>query len=129
MTRSFRGAATAGTARHEGGDPAVRIKSSLERWTTAMSESGVTLGSLLIDRFLPRYDVSVVRASVLPARPEDCYRAARQLDVFRDAILRTLLGLRALPNRLADLRRLGGQQRTAPTVAEPSRTFSSATWS
>jgi hypothetical protein len=84
-------------------------------------ERGVTPGSLLIDRFLPRYDLSVVHASVLPVRPEDCYRAARQLDLLRDPIIRTLLGLRSLPNRLAD--RLGGRQRTAPTVIEAPRTF------
>ena len=81
----------------------------------------MTPGSLLIDRFLSRYDLSVVHASVLPAPPEDCYRAARQLDLLRDPIIRTLLGLRSLPNRLAD--RLGGRQRTAPTGAEPPRTF------
>ncbi len=86
-----------------------------------MPERGVTPGSLLIDRFLPRYDLSVVHASVLAARPEDCYRAARQLDLFRDPIIRTLLGLRSLPNRLAD--RLGRRERTAPTAAEPPRTF------
>lgn len=86
-----------------------------------MPEGGVTPGSLLIDRFQPRYDLSVVHASVLPARPEDCYRAARQLDLLRDPIIRTLLGLRSLPNRLAD--RLGERQRTAPTVTEPPPTF------
>jgi hypothetical protein len=37
----------------------------------------VTPGSLLIDRFLPRYDLSVVHASVLPARPEGAARTGR----------------------------------------------------
>ena len=86
-----------------------------------MPERGVTPGSLLIDRFLPRYDLSVVHASVLPARPEDCYRAARQLDLLRDPIIRTLLGLRSLPNRLAD--RLGRRERAAATAADRQRTF------
>jgi hypothetical protein len=35
---------------------------------------------LLIDGFLPRFDFAVVHASVLPARPEACYRAALDVD-------------------------------------------------
>ena len=57
---------------------------------------------LLIDEFLPRYDFAVVHASVLPARPEACYRAALGVDLLRDPVIRTLLGLRSLPQRLAD---------------------------
>ena len=47
---------------------------------------------LLIDEFLPRYDFAVVHASVLPARPEACYRAALAVDLLRDPVIRTLLG-------------------------------------
>jgi len=55
---------------------------------------------LLIDRFLPRYDFAVVHADVFLAPPEACYRLARGLDLLRDPVIRTLLGLRSLPERL-----------------------------
>jgi hypothetical protein len=57
---------------------------------------------LLIDEFLPRYDFAVVHASVLPAQPEACYRAALGVDLLRDPVIRTLLSIRSLPQRLAD---------------------------
>ena len=63
---------------------------------------------LMIDRFLPRYDFAVVHASVFRAPPEVCYQAARGLDLLRDPVIRTLLGLRSLPQRVAD--RLGGHR-------------------
>ena len=63
---------------------------------------------LMIDRFLPQYDFAVVHASVFRASPEVCYQAARGLDLLRDPVIRTLLGLRSLPQRVAD--RLGGNR-------------------
>ena len=75
---------------------------------------------LLIDEFLPRYDFAVVHASVLPARPEACYRAALAVDLLRDPVIRTLLGIRSLPQRLAD--RFARRPRAA-VAAEPPRTF------
>ena len=74
---------------------------------------------LLIDEFLPRYDFAVVHASVLPARPEACYRAALGVDLLRDPVIRSLLGIRSLPQRLAD--RFAPRHRAA--AAEPPRTF------
>jgi hypothetical protein len=76
---------------------------------------------LLIDRYLPRYDFAIVHASVLPARPEECYRAARGVDLLRDPVIRTLLGLRSLPQHLAN--RLAGRHRSVGTTTEPPRTF------
>jgi hypothetical protein len=75
---------------------------------------------LLIDQFLPRYDFAVVHASVFPARPEACYRAALDVDLLRDPVIRTLLGIRSLPQRFAD--RLT-QRHHAATAAEPPPTF------
>jgi len=61
---------------------------------------------LLIDEYLPRYDYATAHCSVLRSRPTTCYRAACNVDLLQDPIIRTLLGLRALPQRLAD--RLAG---------------------
>jgi hypothetical protein len=72
---------------------------------------------LLIDEFLPRYDFAMVHASVLPAQPEACYRAALGVDLLRDPVIRTLLGIRSLPQRLAD--RLTRRHHVATTAQLP----------
>ena len=76
---------------------------------------------LLIDEFLPRYDFAVVHASVVPARPEACYGAALGVDLLRDPVIRTLLGIRSLPQRLTD--RFARRHRMATAAAEPPRAF------
>jgi hypothetical protein len=63
---------------------------------------------LLIDQFLPRYDLAIVHAEVLRAAPEMSYRAARSIDLFRAPIIRALLDLRTVPQRLTD--RLSGRR-------------------
>jgi hypothetical protein len=73
---------------------------------------------LLLDRYLPRYDLAVAHAEVFRAPPAACYRAARGVDLLRDPILRTLLGLRTLPQRLAD--RLAGRRDATAGGASPS---------
>jgi hypothetical protein len=61
------------------------------------------LGSTLaIDRFVPCYDLVVVHAGVFPIPQEQTYRAARNLNLLEDPVIRALLGLRSLPQRLAD---------------------------
>lgn len=85
-----------------------------------MSRDSTRDAQLLIDEFLPRYDFAVVHASVLRARPEACYRAALGVDLLRDPVIRTLLGIRSLPQRLAD--RLARRHHAA-TPAEPPPTF------
>lgn len=43
-----------------------------------------TAGShLLIDQFLPTYDVGVAHADVLRALPARCFQAASELDLFQ----------------------------------------------
>jgi hypothetical protein len=63
----------------------------------------------------------VVHATVLSARPEACYRAACGVDLLRDPVIRTLLGIRSLPQRLAD--RFARRHGAATAAAEPPRTF------
>ena len=55
---------------------------------------------LLIDRFLPRWDLAVAHAGVFRAPPQACYQAACGLDVFRVPLIRTRIDLRGLPPRL-----------------------------
>ena len=58
----------------------------------------------LIDQFLPSCDFTVVHVGVLGAPPATCYAAARRLNLLDSPIIRVLLGIRALPQRLADRR-------------------------
>ncbi len=53
------------------------------------------------------------------APPEACYRAARGVDLLRHPVIRTLLGLRSLPQRFAN--RLAGREDAA--AGAPPRTF------
>lgn len=69
-----------------------------------------TASAMLIDEFLPHYDYSIAHADIVRAHPRSCYRAARQLDLFQAPLIRTLIGLRALPQRLI-------AHRTGPGVA------------
>ena len=69
----------------------------------------------------------MVHASVLPARPEACYRAALGVDLLRDPVIRTLLGTRSLPQRLAD--RFARRHRATAAAAEPRAHSGWATWS
>jgi len=73
--------------------------------------------TLLLDRYLPRYDLAVVHAEVLRAPPAVCYRAAREIGLLRHPVTRTLLDLRSLPQRLAELCCSVAKQAGAPRRA------------
>jgi hypothetical protein len=75
---------------------------------------------LLIDQFLPTYDVGVAHADVFRAAPAQCYRVARELDLFQTPLIRTLIGIRGLPQRVASTRRGRG---TRTTLDASRRTF------
>jgi hypothetical protein len=76
---------------------------------------------VLIDRFLPRYDLAVAHAVVLPAPPEQCWAAARRVDFLRHPIVRVLLTGRALPLRAAEV--VTRARRTSGTGAEALPAF------
>ena len=57
---------------------------------------------LRIDQVLPRWDLAVAHARVFPIPPPVCYQTACGLDLFQVPLIRTLIGLRGLPQRLAD---------------------------
>src|SRR6266568_2153100 len=86
----------------------------------APDEARVEQPELLIDQFLPRYDLAIVHAEVFRAPPDASYRTARSVDLLRVSIIRALLDLRTVPQRLAD--RLSGRQPAASANA-PTLTF------
>lgn len=57
---------------------------------------------LLLDEFLPRYDHAVVHAQVFRAPPDECLAAALAMDIFRAPLIRALIDVRGLPQRLRD---------------------------
>jgi hypothetical protein len=59
---------------------------------------------LLLDRFMPRFDLSLVHAAVYRASPPACYEAVLALDVFESSVIRTIIEARGVPARLAELR-------------------------
>jgi hypothetical protein len=73
-----------------------------------------------MDQFLPRYDLAVVHADVFRAPPAQCYRAASELDLFQAPLVRTLLGIRGLPQRVVGT--LRGRGKTT-TLEASRRTF------
>jgi hypothetical protein len=68
---------------------------------------------LLMDQFLPRYDLAVAHAHVFRASPAECYWVASELDLFRAPLIRTLLDVRGLPQRLAGILKGPGKATTA----------------
>jgi hypothetical protein len=83
--------------------------------------SPAAAGGLLIDQFLPRYDFAVTHAGVFRTAPQRCYQAAHGLDLLQDPVVRTLLGIRALPQRFAG--RLSGTA-DVRVAGPPLRRFS-----
>jgi hypothetical protein len=55
---------------------------------------------MLLDRYLPDYDITEVHAVVVDADIEGVWRAIRRGDLGRSTVVRVLLELRSLPNRL-----------------------------
>jgi hypothetical protein len=72
---------------------------------------------LLIDQVLPTYDVGVVHADVFRTTPARCYLVASELDLFQTPVIRALIGIRRLPQRVASTLR----GRRATTTLEVSR--------
>ena len=55
---------------------------------------------MLLDRYLPQYDVTEAHAIVVDADTDLTWEVARRGDLSQSAVTRALLGLRSLPNRL-----------------------------
>jgi hypothetical protein len=68
----------------------------------AAAADGTARPPLLLDQFLPRYDFAVAHAQVFRVPPAECLQAAGEVDLFRAPLVRALLDLRGLPQRLSD---------------------------
>lgn len=69
-----------------------------------MSDGQGTGPGLLLDRFVPRFDLSLVHAGVYRVPPSACYEAVLALDVFESPLIRAVIEARGVPARLAELR-------------------------
>ncbi len=74
---------------------------------------------MLLDRFLPRYDVSSRHQIEVDASPEEAFRAAVDLDLSGSVLVKVLFGLRSLPRLVT---RKGG----LPTESVTLETFEKA---
>jgi len=72
---------------------------------------------MLIDRYLPRFDVTYVCETSVDAAPDEAYAAVRETDL-RDPVVNVLFALRELPLKIA--RRLRGEP---PPPPPPKVTF------
>ena len=55
---------------------------------------------MLLDRYLPQYDVTETHAVIIDADTDLTWQAVRRSDLSRSAVIRVLLEMRSLPNRL-----------------------------
>ena len=79
--------------------------------------------AMLLDRYLPRYDVTEAHAVVVDADTDLTWQAVRRSDLSRSAVMRVLLELRSLPNRLQRVlkRRPSGPARPPLTLDDMER--------
>ena len=86
---------------------------------------------LLIDQFMPDYDLAVVHSRVFRAPPEQCFKTVVDFDLFQLRAFRVLIGARELPQRLADAVRRRGDQAGVSSSSPPTfrlRDMSSIGW-
>ena len=55
---------------------------------------------MLLDRYLPQYDITETHAVIIDADTDLTWQAVRRSDLSRSAVIHVLLELRSLPNRL-----------------------------
>jgi hypothetical protein len=71
---------------------------------------------LLIDQFMPEYDLAIVHSRVFRAPPEQCFETVVDFDLFQIPAFRVLIGARGLPLRLAGALRRRGDRAEAPAA-------------
>jgi hypothetical protein len=97
----------------------------LARVSTPRGEVGVQseAEAMLLDRYLPQYDVTETHAVVVDADTDLTWQAVRRSDLSRSAVIRVLLEMRSLPNRLQRVltRRPPGPARPPLTLDDMER--------
>lgn len=68
-----------------------------------MSDGQGAGSELLLDRFVPHFDLNLVHAGVYRVPPPACYEAVLALDVFESPVIRAIIEARGVPARLAEL--------------------------
>src|SRR5256885_11202978 len=86
-------------------------------WEQRVKIAAVVVQTMLIDLYLPQYDVRERHRTRVAAPPETVYAALRSADLAASPIVRTLFLLRALPVALA--RRRAGVQALLSRQATP----------
>jgi hypothetical protein len=71
---------------------------------------------MLLDGYLPGYDVTETHAVVVNADPELTWQAVRRADLSRSAFVHMLLELRSLPNRLQSTYKKGPSENARPPL-------------
>jgi hypothetical protein len=89
----------------------------------------LTAEPLLIDQFMPTYDLAIVYSRVFRAPPQQCFDTVVNFDLFQLPAFRVLIGARGLPFRLADaLRRRGDQAEASSPPTFRLRDMPSIGW-
>ena len=57
-------------------------------------------GELLLDLFMPAYDVNVIHCGAFGVRPWECHQAVLSFDAFDSPLIRVLIRARGLPDQL-----------------------------
>jgi hypothetical protein len=84
---------------------------------------------LLIDQYMPDYDLAVVYSRVFRAPPERSFETVVDFDLFQLPAFRVLIGARGLPFRLAAaLRRRGDHAEASPSPTFRLRDMPSIGW-
>ena len=95
------------------------------RGSTPRGEAGVQseAETMLLDRYLPQYDVTETHAVIIDADTDLTWQAVRRSDLSRSAVIRVLLEMRSLPNRLQRVlkRRPPGPARPPLTLDDMQR--------
>ena len=71
---------------------------------------------LLIDQFLPTYDLAIVFSRVFRAPPERCLATVVGSNLFEIPLFRVLIGARGLSQRLVEVVRHPGEESRVPTA-------------
>jgi hypothetical protein len=80
----------------------------------------LTAQPLLLDQFLPTYDLAIVFSRVFRAPPERCLETVVDSNLFEIPLFRVLIGARGLSQRLVEVVRPRGEESRVPSARRRS---------